>query len=155
MNKMQKTRLTSAGELNDYMHVTTVPVWVVIAAIGAFLAGLVIWSIGGRLTSKIAAAATVKDGVVSLYIREPDASSVTPGITAVVGGSEITIQSISSKSVPASSVMNTYTRLLIGVREDEPVCVSENITDLPNGNYNASVIIERIRPISFLFGGMG
>ena len=45
-------KVTSPEELNDYIHVTSPSVWIVLAAIVLLLAGMIVWSIFGRVEVK-------------------------------------------------------------------------------------------------------
>ena len=47
----------SAEELNDYIHITTPSVWLILLAVGTFVAGLVIWSLTANLVTAVPAAA--------------------------------------------------------------------------------------------------
>lgn len=42
-------KVTSPEELNDYIHVTSPSVWIVLAAIVLLLAGMIVWSIFGKV----------------------------------------------------------------------------------------------------------
>ncbi|MCR5591481.1 MAG: hypothetical protein K6F73_08080 [Lachnospiraceae bacterium] len=56
--KKSLERVTSPEELNDYIRVTTVPVWLVLLATLIILAGLIVWGIFGKVDMVTA------DGVV-------------------------------------------------------------------------------------------
>lgn len=43
-------RVSSPEQLNDYIRVTTPSVWIVLAALVALLAGMLAWSVLGRVT---------------------------------------------------------------------------------------------------------
>lgn len=153
MSEKQKDRLSSAGELNEYIRVTTPGVWMVLLAFTVFVAGLVIWSIGGHLTTAVSAAAVVKDGALTLYIRDDDAGRVSPGMRVEIADTETTVRGVAAEGSVAGEVMNVYARSLIGVTAQEQVFVSEGVTELEDGAYNASIIVEDLNPITFLFGG--
>ena len=42
-------KVTSPEDMNDYIHVTTPSVWIVLAAIVVLLAGMIVWSIFGTV----------------------------------------------------------------------------------------------------------
>lgn len=48
--KKSMSRVSSPEQLNDYIKVTTPSVWVVLIAIVVLLAGMLVWSIFGRVT---------------------------------------------------------------------------------------------------------
>ena len=43
-------RVSSPKQLNDYIRVTTPSVWIVLAALAVLLAGMLAWSVLGRVT---------------------------------------------------------------------------------------------------------
>ena len=43
-------RVSSPEQLNDYIRVTTPSVWIVLAALAVLLAGMLAWSVLGRVT---------------------------------------------------------------------------------------------------------
>ncbi len=43
-------RVSSPEELNDYIHVTTPSVWIVLIALVVLLVGMLVWSIFGEIT---------------------------------------------------------------------------------------------------------
>ena len=153
METTTKKKLSSAGELNDYIRVTSPSVWFILLAMVVFAAGLIVWGFGGSLTTSVSAAATVRDGVITFYIRDFDAAKVKAGMEANVAGTTSLIQNVSVESSPAADVMNDYTRSLIGVTPQAHVYISEGVTSLPDGSYNASIVVEDLHPVALLFGG--
>ena len=51
-------KVTSPEELNDYIHVTSPSVWIVLAAIVLLLAGMIVWSIFGKVKKQNADGST-------------------------------------------------------------------------------------------------
>ena len=47
--KKSLDRVTTPEELNDYIRVTTAPVWLVLLATLIILAGLIVWGVFGRV----------------------------------------------------------------------------------------------------------
>ena len=45
-------RISSPEQLNDYIRVTTPPVWLVLIAIALLLAGMLAWSVFGTLEAR-------------------------------------------------------------------------------------------------------
>ena len=57
MHKEKKTeRISSPEQLNDYIHVTTPSIWLVLLALIILLAGMLVWGIFGTVEI------TTKDG---------------------------------------------------------------------------------------------
>ncbi len=50
--KKSLERVTSPEKLNDYIRVTTPPVWLVLSAVTVLLLGIIAWSIFGSVEKK-------------------------------------------------------------------------------------------------------
>ena len=55
-------RISSPEQLTDYLKVTNIGVWVILAAVIILLAGLFVWSMVGNLETITDGVAVVKDG---------------------------------------------------------------------------------------------
>ena len=55
-------RISSPEQLTDYLKVTNIGVWVILAAVIILLAGLLVWSMVGNLETITDGVAVVKDG---------------------------------------------------------------------------------------------
>ena len=141
----------SAEELNDYIHITTPSVWLILLAVGTFVAGLVIWSLTANLVTAVPAAAISNETGFHVYVSAENAEQVNAGNAVVINEEEYTVQSISDADVPASSVMNDYERSIISVKAEDMVKECKIDGTMPEGDYNAMVIVGMDRPISFLF----
>ena len=118
-------RLSSPEQLNDYLKVTRLGVWIVLAAAVLLLAGLLAWGFTGSLESIAAGRATVKNGVAEIVSAEPAKGEIAEGMTVRFGAEEYT--------VPA--------------REGDAVLVP---VALPDGEYEVKIVTETVSPISFL-----
>ena len=85
MDKEKNKPIASSDELNDYMRVTSPAVWMVLLAVAVFVAGLIVWSLMGTLTSSVAGVAVVKNQVLSCYVRDDDADAISPGMWIEIG----------------------------------------------------------------------
>ena len=140
------------GDLNRYIRVTTISVWLILAAVLVFTIGLAVWAMNAKLTVSIGAVAVAKDGRITVYIPEDKISSVHTGDQVQIGDMTTTIQGIPTESVQASKVLDEYQRSLQGIRETDKVVACEVQTDLTDGSYNATIVQEQVVPIRFLFG---
>ncbi len=48
--KKSLDRVSSPDQIDDYIKITTPPVWLILAAIGVVLAGALVWGIFGEIT---------------------------------------------------------------------------------------------------------
>ena len=121
-------KISSPDHLSDYLRVTNPGVWVVLAVIILLLAGLLVWACVGTLESTAQAKVIVEDHKAEVFL--PDGSSVKAGMPLRVAGQETTIASVES---------DQFGRC---------ICYAE--LPLPDGTYDGMVVVQQIRPISFL-----
>lgn len=121
-------RISSPEQLNDYLHVTSPGIWVVLMAVILLMAGVLVWSSVGTLETKSPAKIIVKDHVAKVVVM--DKSRLEKGMI---------IREASQEFYIASVAEDEYGRQM-GVAE----------VSLPNGKYDAIVVTEQTRPMDFL-----
>lgn len=117
-------RVSSPEQLNDYIRVTNPGVWLVLVAVIVLLAGACVWGIFGRLETKIIVPVQVTGGEASLILEE--GRQVEAGAKVEIVGRDYPL---------GQPVGNTY---------HIPV-------DLPDGAYQAKILVESVSPMSFVF----
>ena len=141
----------SPESLNDYLRVTSPGVWLVLAAVIAFLAGGILWGVFGhiRTTANFAVAVT----------REKSVCYVTYGeINKVLARGVINIQGVdyplrTDAEYPMEFITEDVSpRILLsgGLNIGDPVYRVPVITDLDDGYYTGEVVTEDLQPISLL-----
>lgn len=128
-------RISSPEELNKYLKVTNPGIWAVLLAVIVLLAGLIIWSSVGTLETKAVGVAQADNGIVTVYVSGDRAEDIMEDMPVIIDGNE-------------SLLMNVH-------RDEYGRAVGNAVFNIPDGKYNAEVIIERIRPISFLIRSNG
>ena len=123
-------RISSPEQLNDAFKVTTPVVWILLGTVIAILAGFFVWASVGRFETLADADVIVKDSRAAAYITGSNADSIQAGMTLRIGDAEYRITDVG--------------RDLSG-RAVAYADVSE-----PDGEYSSKVVIESVRPISFL-----
>ena len=123
-------RISSPDQLQDYMRVTNPGVWMVLAAVIVLLAGIFVATVFGRLESTYTARAKIQDGKAVLLIEGEAADEVDEGMTLRIKNEQAKIEDV------------------YWVTQDAVEAVAR--IDLPDGNYDAEVVMEVISPISFL-----
>ncbi len=144
-------RVSSPEELNDYIRVTTPGTWLTLAAVGVLLAGFIVWGAAGTLETKMDTAAVANAGTVVCYIPEAEIAAVAPGDAVRVNNEEFTVAQISAQPSAVDGSFPAYALRVGSLAAGE--WVYEAILDgsLPDGVYTASVVTDRVSPISFLF----
>ena len=126
-------RISSPEQLNDYMHVTSPTVWVILAAVIILLAVLLVWTSLSTLDSYAAGTAQAEGGVLAVYFENTQiASQIEPGMNVLVGDDVMVIRSVGNTSY--------------GV----PFAVAD--TTLADGTYPARIAYKKTQLIRLLLG---
>lgn len=118
-------RVSSPEQLNDYIRVSNPGVWLVLAAVIVLLIGACLWGVFGYLDTTVTVPAVVEDGEALLMMEEGQQFDPTAPVT------------IESRKFPIGPAVG-------GGAYSVQV-------DLPDGEYQAQVVTERIHPMSFVF----
>lgn len=121
-------RISSPEQLTDYLRVTNPGIWVVLAAVILLLAGVLVWSSVGTLETTVDATIIVEEQTAQVIPSE--ARFLSAGMVIRADGKE---------SVIEAAEADAYGR---------PIGVGR--IDLPDGTYQGTVVIEKLRPIDFL-----
>ena len=154
-NTREKKPNLQPGDLNQYIHLTTVSIWLVLGAFLVFVIGMVVWGFFGRLTVSVQAVAVSQESSIMLYIPEDQVSRIKQDSELVINDTTVAIGEIRENAYTekASDALDEYQRSLADLAEDQKVLVINRTMAVPDGSYSASIILERIKPFSFLFGG--
>lgn len=148
--KKSLDKVSSPEQMNDYLRVTGPGVWLVLAAVAALLAGVLVWSVLGRMETTVSAAAVAgPDGVV-LYIGEDDLDAVREGQTVRVGGEEYALGEVAGRPVEADGALDAYAMHVGGLEAGQWVYPAQVDAQLDQGVYEARIVVDSVRPISFL-----
>ena len=142
---------SSAEELNDYVHIATPSVWMILLAVGIFAAGMIFWSFTAALRTTVSAVAVSRNGKIAVSFPAEAGGSVKAGNKVLIGDQEYVLQSVQDEPVRAADYLTKYEYLLIHADADTSVCVGTVSGTLEEGSYNASIVTEENRPIEFLF----
>ena len=123
-------RMNSPESLNDYIRASNPSVWLILTALIAMLVGLCVWGIFGQIETTVITEAAAKNGIVTCSVVNEEINASMP---IRIGDREYEISDIDFSGN-------------IGRR----VCDITAEADIPDGLYQAEIVTERIRPISFL-----
>ena len=129
-------RISSPEQLHDYLRVTSPRLWMVLSAITVLLLGLIIFAATVSLESTLQVQASVEKGVISIEMPADRKDSVKPDMPVRIAGKKGTI----------SYVFIDSDKLNVSVAMDEGAEASA----LPDGLYDAEIITDSVKPISFL-----
>ncbi len=158
-NAKATEKLRSPDDLDKYVRVTNPSVWVVIIACVALLGGLLAWGVFGTVTTNVSAAGVCVNGSIVSFLPAEDAAKVSVGDSASVDGKLMEVKSISaipvSREEAKSVVLSDYlvSTLVVGDWVYIVHFTSEREYEFDEGvPLNVSITIERIAPITLLFG---
>ena len=133
--KKSLERISSPEQLQDYMHVTSPGIWLVLTGVILVLAGLILCSAVGSLETVTTCVAEINGGQVTCVLSEEQAQRVEDGMSIRISGHTGVVDVV--------------------YRSDGDVPTAMCFMDLPDGNYKAEIVLESISPISFLLNQKG
>lgn len=121
-------RIAAPEQLNDYLRVTNVGVWTLLTIIILLLTAFFAWASLGKLETIASAKAAVQDGTARITVVEN--ADIAVGMTVRMGDAEFRVSEVG---------------------EDEMgFTVAYAPVNIPDGNYDAEIVVETLSPISFL-----
>ena len=124
-------RINSPEQLHDYMKVTNPGIWIILAAVILLLAGMFAWASVGKLETTANAMAVIEDGTAKVMLTEISAAPLTSDMTVRIGSQDYDIATVEHDEYGRAVAITHIT--------------------LPDGSYDAKIIIETLSPIAFLF----
>ena len=125
-------RLSSPEALNDYMHVTSPSVWIMLIATVILLAGIIVWSNFAVIESRVTGTAVVNEDKISVILEDKtNEARIVTGMSAKIGGVDAQI---------------TFT----GRGEEGQVVIGVD-QEIPQGSYDFSATYKTTKVIEMLF----
>lgn len=118
--------------------------WLILAAIIILLVGICVWGVFGKLDTKVSTAGTCTNGTMTCYVGSEDIRQITGDMKITVESRDYEILSIGNTAIRAGDGLDEYLRYLGGFSEDEWVYEITGKTDLPDGDYEAEIVVESI-----------
>lgn len=142
-------RRASPEHLDDYIVVSNPGVWMVLAAIVAFLAGVGIWGVAGSISDVQGALVRVEGGRALCYIDQRYASDLDAGDKVTVAGVEGSVVSVSPEPVSVGTLTSEEASA-IGASSGWAAQATLSI-ELPDGTYAGEVTLSSFEPLALLF----
>lgn len=128
--KKAMARISSPEDLTSYLRVTSPGMWIILAAVIVLLAGLFAWSTVGTLETTVDATAIVQDHTAQIVASGQGADELEAGMPLRIASQEFVIALVDYDEYGRATA---YAELL-----------------LPDGSYDATIVVEQTRPIEFL-----
>lgn len=126
-------KINSPGQLNRYIRVADPGVWLVLCAVLLLLLGVIVWGIFGSVETAVPAEVKLEAAAAVCYVDAEDAAQVQEGMEIRIGKN-------------TGRIVST----LEGAADENHGAFAAEIEGLEDGSYEASVIIEKIAPVSFV-----
>lgn len=128
--KKAMARISSPEDLTSYLRVTSPGMWIILAAVIALLVGVFAWSAVGTLETSVDATAIVRDHTAQIVASGQGADTLQAGMPLRISSQEFVIASVD---------FDEYGRVTAHAE-----------VSLPDGTYDAKIVVEQTRPIEFL-----
>ena len=147
-------RVSSPEQLNDYIRVSNPSIWLVLAAVILLLSAVIVWGIFGNLPTTVATSGVAKDGRVICYLAQKDAAGITAGMQVKLEhlAGKVAKVSVIPKSYEEISAEYTDAYTLYSLNLSEwNYAVTIEADGVPDGVVPVSIIVQKDKPISFVF----
>lgn len=143
-------RISSPEQLNDYIRVSNPGMWLLFTAVVILLVGVCVWGIFGRLDTKLFVCAVGANGSVVCYVAEDQVSSVSEGMTLIIGETEYHITAVAGAPLAVDNSFGEYALHVGGLQIGQWVYTLQTDAALPDGVYQAQIVIDSVAPIFFI-----
>jgi len=145
------SKFSSPEGLDQYIKTTTPSLWIMLAAIIVFLAGVLFWAVTGRIDSSTNLGFEVKDNVAVTYLSEDYIDKVKEDTAIEINGERYTIGKISGP-VSQSDESSKFLLHAIDLDVNEDVWYYEITcdTNCEDGEYLGKIVFESISPIGLI-----
>ena len=153
----------STDNLNDYLHVTSPGIWLVLGVVILLLAGAVVWGCFGHIDTTVQAAVVTEAGESTCYVPAEAMQSVLNGAAVTVDGQEWTFDLSGAEPQPMliTAESGLYLLLAGGYTEGDAVYPIPVFPALPTEDESSAaaaedsiasgtIITERLTPIRLL-----
>ena len=148
--KKSMERISSPEELHDYMRVTSPRLWMLLGAITALLVGFIVY----------AATATMENTIpITVEVSQYELNENEPGESEYITSMSAHLPRYLKEQVDSGMtvrIANYETQVgYIGVSDDDTLFITidpkADYIPIPEGEYEAELVLESVTPISFLW----
>ena len=144
-------RVSSPEQLNSYIRVSNPGVWLVLAAVVLLLLGVCAWGVLGHLDTTVSAAAVSAEGQLTIYVNAQDGVQLEAGMPVRIGDGEFTVAAVGAEPVTVDEGLSDYALYVGGLQRGQWVyALTVSGGTLPDGVYEAQIVVESVAPMSFV-----
>ncbi|MBQ6267594.1 MAG: hypothetical protein IJK64_07475 [Clostridia bacterium] len=151
-SKTSQEKVASPEQLNDYIKVSSVGVWIVLAVVLILLISAFVWGAFGSLKTTVAATGVVQDGAAVCYVENADQIEV--GDPVRINDTRGKVTAIAQAPVSAESVAAQYDEYTAYRLQpaDWSYAVEIECAGCEDGVQTVKIICDTVKPLSFLAG---
>ncbi len=152
LTKNSNEKVTSPEQLNDYIKVSNVGLWLVLAVVIVMMSSVLVWGFVGSLNTTVKATGVAENGKIVCYI--PSTQTAAPGDAVTVNGVSGKVVSVSYPPLSENAVSEKYDeytayQLQLSDWNYEVIIDAQNC---PDGIVTVNIITGSVKPISFISG---
>lgn len=143
--------LQTPEDLNDYIHVTSPGVWLVLGAVIVLLIGVCIWGVAGHLDTSVQAAVVADETGTVCYVPAAALESVLEEKRVVIGGTGYELAPSALKPEVITENTNIFVIIAGKLSLGDVVYAVPLSEAMDEGVYAGTIITGRLTPMSLLF----
>lgn len=151
LNKNNDVKLSELKQFNNYVKVANPSTWIILISILTFIIGLFIWSVFAVLKTKARVVVVSKNGDVIFYIKEEYMTQISDKSMIKIKGEDYNFFRPNSLPMMVTQDFDPYTLHIGRLEYGQWVYPVKIASSLPEGIYEADIIIETAPPITFVF----
>ena len=136
--------------MDDYIRVTSPPVWAALIGILVVVLGVFGWAALGHIKNEVHTEALAENGVLTCYVPLRYSDYLDKDSTVTVAG-----QTIIRGDAPMRTILETGDEAdLLGKYgiDAKDVVALELPASIPDGLYEVTILVESVSPLSLIFG---
>ena len=144
--------VASPEELDDYIKVTNPGVWLLLSVIVIFLLGVIVWGVFGKLESDVDVFGRMEEGRLVVYASGADMLKLQEGMRVEANRMEGSVTDITGYTLTTEEVFPTSDKAQeYHINPGTPLYPIITDLTLPDGNYDARVVLQEIKPMELIF----
>lgn len=150
-------QINSPDNLNDYIKIASSGIWMLLGSILLILVGGIFWCIFANLETKADSAVVVNGSSAKCYLSEDDSKYISDNMTIIIDGQKYPLGEHNAnmeKLSPDDSSDEVYLHVMNHEKAGWYFIYDiEGLSDLKDGIYKGTIIIDSVKPISFFVNG--
>ena len=120
-------------------------------AVVLLLLGVCAWGVLGHLDTTVSAAAVSAEGQLTIYVNAQDGAQMEAGMPVRIGDGEFTVAAVGAEPVTVDEGLSDYALYVGGLQRGQWVyTLTVTGGTLPDGVYEAQIVVESVAPMSFV-----